>query len=59
MRTEREIKAKLRYLEKRKRVNPNFWNIVMLQTYEDLLNWWLGGAFGHEEIRSKQKSKKR
>lgn len=56
MRTEREIKAKLRYLDKRKAANPNFWNVLTLTAYEDLLQWWRGGKFGHLEV-SKRKSR--
>ena len=50
MRTEREIKAKLRYLQKRKSVRPNFWNILILQEYEHILEWWRGGNFKHMEV---------
>lgn len=50
MRTESEIKAKLRYLKKRKKVAPNFWNILILNAYADLLQWWRGGKFKHLEV---------
>ena len=54
VRTEREIKAKLRYLEKRKAANPNFWNILTLNAYQDLLHWLRGGKFKHLEVKSKR-----
>lgn len=55
MRTEREIKAKLRYLEKRKATSPNFWNVLTLNAYQDLLQWFRGGSFKHMEFGKKPK----
>ena len=40
--------------QKRKAVNPTFWNILVLQAYQDLLLWWRGGKFGHLEVRRKK-----
>ena len=47
MRSEAEIKARLKKVRKKMKAKPTFWRVLVWQVHEDILNWVL--AEGREK----------